>query len=43
MVSQLKTGGKLTLTNGRYRCPKCNQFDLRFGTNAGGHGSARWD
>ncbi|WP_156947001.1 hypothetical protein [Afipia birgiae] len=27
----------LTLTNGHYRCPKCDEFELRFGTNAGNH------
>jgi hypothetical protein len=33
----------LTLTNGHYRCPKCGEFELRFGTNAGGHGKIMWD
>jgi Zn finger protein HypA/HybF involved in hydrogenase expression len=28
----------LTLTDGHYRCPKCQRFDLRFS-----HGSMRWD
>jgi hypothetical protein len=29
--------GELTLTDGEYRCPRCGEFSLRFGTNAGGH------
>lgn len=33
----------LTLTNGHYRCPKCGEFELRFGTNAGGHAIMMWD
>ncbi len=33
----------LTLTNGHYRCPKCNQFELRFGTNFGRHSIIMWD
>ena len=32
----------LTLTNGHYRCPKCDEFDLRFDTNAGGHAKVMW-
>ena len=35
--------GKLTLTNGHYRYPKCGEFELRFGTNVGGHGIMMWD
>lgn len=35
--------GNLTLTDGRYRCPKCDEFELRFGTNVGGHGMIMWD
>lgn len=26
-----------------YRCPKCGQFELRFGTDAGEHGIVLWD
>ena len=37
------TWGKLTLTDGHYRCPQCGEFELRFGTNAGGHGMVMWD
>ena len=33
----------LTLTDGHYRCPRCGEFELRFGTNAGGHGMIMWD
>jgi Zn finger protein HypA/HybF involved in hydrogenase expression len=33
----------LTLTDGHYRCPKCGEFELRFGTNAGGHRKVDWD
>lgn len=33
----------LTLTSGHYRCPSCDQFELRFGTNEGGHSEVRWD
>jgi hypothetical protein len=33
----------LTLTNGHYRCPKCGDFELRFGTNAGGHSMVMWN
>ncbi len=33
----------LTLTNGHYRCPKCDEFELRFGTNAAGHPIRMWD
>jgi hypothetical protein len=35
--------GELTLTDGRYRCPKCGEFELRFGTNVGGHRMMMWD
>jgi hypothetical protein len=28
---------RLILTDGHYRCPKCFKFELRFGTNTGGH------
>ena len=35
--------GDLTLTNGHYRCPKCDKLELRFGTNVGGHGGIMWD
>ena len=35
--------GKLTLTSGHYRCPKCDKMELRFGTNAGGHSKVLWD
>lgn len=31
--------GKLTLTNGKYYCPKCGQFAVRFGD--GQYGSAQ--
>ena len=30
--------GGLELTDGHYRCPLCDAFELRFGTNANGHG-----
>lgn len=33
----------LTLTDGHYRCPKCDKFELRFGTNVGGHDKVMWD
>lgn len=33
----------LTLTSGHYRCPRCGEFQLRFGTDAGGHGRVMWD
>ena len=33
----------LTLTDGHYRCPKCNEFELRFGTDEEGHGKLYWD
>jgi hypothetical protein len=33
----------LTLTDGHYRCPKCGEFELRFGTNAGKHAMVDWD
>jgi hypothetical protein len=33
----------LTLTDGHYRCPKCGEFELRFGTNVGGHRKVDWD
>jgi len=33
----------LTLTNGHYRCPKCNATELRFGTNVGLHSLISWD
>ena len=33
----------LTLTDGHYRCPRCGEFELRFDTNAGGHGMIMWD
>lgn len=33
----------LTLTDGHYRCPKCNAFELRFGTNAAGHEEIMFD
>lgn len=36
-MSRRMGGDALTLTNGHYRCPKCGEFELRFGTNAGGH------
>ncbi len=35
--------GDLTLTDGHYRCPKCSQFELRFGTNVGGHARILFD
>lgn len=35
--------GRLKLVDGHYRCPKCAQFRLRFGKNAGGHGKLSWD
>jgi ribosomal protein S27AE len=35
--------GHLKLTDGHYRCPKCSNFELRFGTNAGGHGRIMFD
>ena len=36
-------GDALTLTSGHYRCPKCGEFELRFGTNASGHAMVMWD
>jgi len=33
----------LTLTDGHYRCPKCDKLELRFGTNVGGHDKVMWD
>ena len=33
----------LSLTDGHYRCPKCALFELRFGTDKGGHGRMMWD
>ena len=33
----------LTLTDGHYRCPKCGEFELRFGTNVGCHPKVDWD
>lgn len=35
--------GALTLTNGHYGCPRCGEFEMRFGTNAGGHPMVMWD
>jgi DNA-directed RNA polymerase subunit RPC12/RpoP len=35
--------GDLTLTDEHYRCPKCSELELRFGTNVGGHGKMMWD
>lgn len=35
--------GELTLTSGHYRCPRCGEFELRFGTNVGGHREIMWD
>jgi hypothetical protein len=34
---------ELTLTDCEYRCPRCGEFALRFGTNASGHGQILWD
>ena len=34
---------ELALTDGHYRCPKCDKFELRFGTNQGGHNKIMWD
>ncbi len=34
---------ELRLTNDHYRCPKCSKFELRFGTNAGGHNLIDFD
>lgn len=32
------------LSNGNYKCPKCEQFTLRYGTSYAGRGpSVRWD
>ena len=39
----IENWGELSLTDGHYRCPKCDQFSLRFGTDAGGHGTIMWD
>lgn len=39
----LMSGNGLMLTNGHYRCSNCGQFELRFGTEAGGHGMVLWD
>lgn len=39
----IENWGTLTLTDGYYRCPKCGEFELRFGTNVGGHGMRMWD
>ena len=39
----IETWGELTLTDSHYRCPKCGEFELRFGTNVGGHGRIMWD
>jgi hypothetical protein len=33
----------LALTNGHYRCPKCDKFELRSGTIAGGNNKIVWD
>jgi hypothetical protein len=33
-------GSDLTITDGHYRCPRCGEFELRFGTNAGNHSLA---
>ena len=38
-----KSGSDLALTDGHYRCPKCEKFELRFGTNVGGHDKVMWD
>jgi ribosomal protein S27AE len=35
--------GELELTDGHYRCPECGEYELRFGTNAGGRGKILWD
>jgi hypothetical protein len=35
--------GELPLTDGHYRCPNCREYELRFGTNAMGHGHILWD
>lgn len=43
VVRVIERWGDLTLTNGHYRCPKCDKFELRFGTNVGGHGWIDWD
>jgi ribosomal protein S27AE len=32
----IESWGELRLTSGHYRCPRCGEHELRFGTNAGG-------
>lgn len=44
VVESWGTGGEpLELNSGHYRCPKCGEFEMRFGTNAGGHEHRMWD
>lgn len=40
---RIENWGALFLTDGHYRCPCCGKFELRFGTNVGGHDRIRWD
>jgi hypothetical protein len=35
--------GDLALTDAEYKCPRCGEFALRFGTNVGGHSHIMWD
>jgi DNA-directed RNA polymerase subunit RPC12/RpoP len=39
----LETWGELKLYDGEYKCPRCDEFALRFGTDTGGHGKMFWD
>lgn len=39
----IETWDELSLTDGHYRCPKCDMYELRFGTNQGGHDKIMWD
>lgn len=39
----VESWGDLALMDGEYKCPRCGEFALRFGTDAGGHGQTLWD
>lgn len=44
MTEPYESWGNLALlTEGHYRCPKCHQRELRFGTNVRNHPKIRWD
>ena len=39
----IQSWSEMSLTDGRYRCPCCGEFELRFGTNFGKHRIVMWD